>query len=238
MSQRHSDVEPLDQVGGPFVLVHSPLVGPATWSWVAEELRGRRCEAVVPSLVEGASAGDWERCVDVVVRCAPPGEVVLVGHSGAGPLLPAIAGRIEPRPGRLVFVDAPVPPPGGDVALAPEAVLPSLGWLARDDVLPRWSEWFGPGAMESLVPDADRRAVVADELVEIPLSYFSGWVPLPEGWDAGNAAFVLMSEPYRDDAREAALRGWAIHELPYGHLGIVNRPREMADVLVELAQEL
>ncbi|MGH9265918.1 MAG: alpha/beta hydrolase [Acidimicrobiales bacterium] len=205
---------------------------------MAEELRGRGLEVVVPSLVEAARAGEWARCVDVVVRSAPAGEVVLVGHSGAGPLLPAIAARIEPPPGRLVFVDASVPPSGGDVALAPEAFLPSLPWLAREGLLPRWSEWFGPGAMDALVPDPERRGTVVDELVELPVSYFAGRVPLPTGWDVGNAAFVLLSDPYRDDAREAALRGWAIHELPYGHLGIVNRPEVIADVLVELAQEL
>ena len=33
-----------------FVLIHSPLVGPLTWSLVAEDLRRRGIDALVPTL--------------------------------------------------------------------------------------------------------------------------------------------------------------------------------------------
>ncbi len=36
-----------------FVLLHSPLVGPLTWGPVADELRRRGIEAIVPALREG-----------------------------------------------------------------------------------------------------------------------------------------------------------------------------------------
>ena len=37
-----------------FVLLHSPLVGHSTWSLVAEELRARDCEVLVPTFPEAA----------------------------------------------------------------------------------------------------------------------------------------------------------------------------------------
>src|SRR6266511_3355310 len=39
-----------------FVLVHSPLVGPRTWTFVAQELERRGMQAVVPSLLAAADA--------------------------------------------------------------------------------------------------------------------------------------------------------------------------------------
>ena len=76
-----------------FVLIHSPLVGPTTWMSVADELvRGGR-EAVVPSLlgVVAAAASQWRHVPEVVhaATANTAGPVALVGHSGAGPLLPA-----------------------------------------------------------------------------------------------------------------------------------------------------
>lgn len=103
-------------------------------------------------------------------------------------------------------------------------------------MLPKWSEWFGPTAMEELIPEEDHRAAAVAELPEVPLAYFEATVPLPEGWSsATSGAFVLLSEPYRSDAIEAASRGWPVLELPGAHLDTVVRPAEIADALVDLA---
>ena len=90
--------------------------------------------------------------------------------------------------------------------------------------------------MEELLPEEDHRAAIVAELPEVPLSFFEASVPLPEGWSsATSGAFVLLSEPYRSDATEAASRGWPVFELPGAHLDIVVRPAEIADALVHLA---
>src|SRR5919197_5028072 len=72
-----------------FVLIHSPLVGPTTWSAVAAELEQSGRQAVVPSLVgvADAPAPQWRHVVDAVRDASSPIEdpVVLVAHSGAGP---------------------------------------------------------------------------------------------------------------------------------------------------------
>jgi hypothetical protein len=215
-----------------FTLVHSPLVGPFTWSFVRDELgrRGHRVE--VPTLVAAAETGRWQACVETARLSACTGDAAhtLVGHSGAGPLLPLIATQLDPAP-RLVFVDAGVPPTHGDAALLPEDLLARLRTIAVDGRLPKWSEWFGPEAIEQLVPDARVRDAVVAELPRLPVRYFESCVPMPSGWNDLDCSYVLLSEVYRADATEAAARGWPTVELPGGHLDILARPVDIVDVL-------
>lgn len=217
-----------------FLLVHSPLVGPTTWFWVAEELRRLGHDVIVPSLTDCAVSGEWQTCVDTVVGSAPADPAVLVAHSGAGPLVPAIASRLEPPPLHLVLVDAPLPPDSGEVALVPDEFLPSLRDLARGGVLPKWSEWFGPSTMETLVPDPHRRAAVEAELAVLPVSFFERRVLVPATWTETKATFILLSELYKPDAARARAWGWAVVEIPGGHLDIVTDPTKLADTLAVL----
>jgi hypothetical protein len=87
------------------VLVHSPFLGPSSCEWVARELEQRSRSAVVSSLrgVADEPYRPWRdvwQTVDAVSAHAA-GTVVLVGHSGAGSLLPAIA---EAAPGRVAAI--------------------------------------------------------------------------------------------------------------------------------------
>ncbi len=218
-----------------FVLVHSPLVGPTTWSWVADELRRHGHDVSVPSLVAPAASGSWEACVDAVVSATPPVPVVVVGHSGAGPLLPEIARQLNPSPSQLFFVDATLPPTTGGSPLVPEHFLEALTTLAQEGVLPPWSEWFEPATMEALIADADRRDAVVAELPRLPLSYFQNRVPVREGWASAACTYVLLSDAYRHEAEEAAARGWAVIELLGSHLDLVNQPVRLAQALDEQA---
>lgn len=219
-----------------FILVHSPLVGPATWSWVADELGRRGHRVAVPSPAPSIVLGGWPAFVHAVVRqIVVDVRGVLVGHSGAGPLLPVIASQLEAPAARLVFVDAGVPPLRGEAALVPEHFRDSLTGLAQDGMLPKWSEWFGPGTMETLIPDPDRRATILAELPQIPLSFFDDPVPMPDAWSDRDCAYILLSDPYRSDADEAASRGWPVVELPGAHLDLVTRPAEVTEALLDVA---
>jgi hypothetical protein len=130
-----------------------------------------------------------------------------------------------------VFVDAALPPEHGRAALVPEPFLDHLRTLAVDGRLPKWSEWFGPDALVALVPDAARREALVAEMPELPLAYFEARVPMPDGWSEVGVTYVLLSNPYRDDAAVAAARGWTVAELLGTHLDIVTRPDEIVDAL-------
>lgn len=96
----------------PFVLIHSPLVGPLTWQNVAQTLTARGEAAIVPTLTNNAQPF-WERhagCVARAIREAMHGKKpILVAHSGAGVLLPAIRQMLNAPVSGYIFADAIIP---------------------------------------------------------------------------------------------------------------------------------
>jgi hypothetical protein len=157
---------------------------------------------------------------------------VLVGHSGAGPLLPLIGDRLHAS--ALVFVDSDVPPESGEAPLVPPEFLEFLRGLAAGRRLPPWSEWFGPAAMAELIPDEDIRAVVLAEMPALPLSFFEERVPVPAGWTASRCGYVLLSEVYAEQAAKAEASGWPVVRLAGGHLDIVTRPEAVTEAIVSV----
>jgi hypothetical protein len=227
-----------------FVLIHSPVVGPATWSLVVRELERRGRDAAVPSLlgIADALSPQWRHGAEAVhaatARIAEP--VVLVGHSGAGPLLPAIADALTAEVAALVFVDAFVPPARGSAPLAPPGFMQHLRALATGGTLPPWSSWFGEDALRELVPESRLRAALAREMPRLPLSYFEATVPMPAGWSDRPCAYLLFSrDPYRESAADARSRGWPVAEIQGArHLAMVTDPIAVTDALLQLEREL
>jgi pimeloyl-ACP methyl ester carboxylesterase len=215
--------------------VHSPLVGPATWRWVAEALRSSGHDVTVPDLTEAAATGEPNGLIGAAL---PPGAtepLVIVGHSGAGFFLPSIAAGLESPARGLVFVDAGIPPAEGE-ATAGADFLDRLRSLATDGVLPKWSTWWGEGVMEMLVPDDAHRAEIEAEMPEIPLALYESPITVPIGWRNIPGAFMLLSEPYHQEAQSARSLGWPVIERIGAHLDIVNDPDSIARNLVELAR--
>ena len=70
------------------LIVHSPLVGPATVSPLADELEALEVVADVPDLRTAVASPDTFR---EAASIAAAGVDVVIGHSGAGAFLPAIA---------------------------------------------------------------------------------------------------------------------------------------------------
>jgi thioesterase domain-containing protein len=227
-----------------FVLIHSPVVGPASWWPTAHELERRGRGAVIPSLlgVADAAAPQW-RHVPEAVRGATAGvhaPIVLAGHSGGGLLLPAIADAMTGEVAALVFVDSFLPPAAGSLTLAPAELIDQLRGLATEGVLPPWSSWFGADAMRELVADDRVRAALEAEMPRLPLSYLEASVPLPSGWNRRPCAYLLLSaELYRHSASEARVRGWPVAEIPGGrHLATATQPVAVADALLDLERAL
>jgi pimeloyl-ACP methyl ester carboxylesterase len=224
-----------------FVLVHSPLVGSGTWLPVARELAGRGRPVIVPSFA-GASGTEelhWWHCVDAVRNAvgALADPLVLVGHSGGGLLLPAIAEAVSPPVVRLIFVDSSIPARTGETPLVPADFLDQLRGLAVNGSLPQWSRWWGPDAMRELVPDEALRAALEGEMPSLPLSYFEEAVPSPAGWDRVPCAYLLLSDAYRDAEAEASERGWRVEEIAGQHLHIAVAPATVTDALIRLSAD-
>ncbi|MDQ6899040.1 MAG: alpha/beta hydrolase [Candidatus Dormibacteraeota bacterium] len=194
---------------------------------------------VIPSLL-GADGRPphWRRFVQMAAAAAPgpPAEVVLVGHSGAGPLLPQIAASLRPRARGYLFVDAGLPHPTEPTPVAPPEFLAQLRALATGGRLPPWSEWFGEDALRSLLPDDAQRASVTAELPSLPLAYFEESLPAATWWPDAPCGYLWFSEPYASAAAEARGRGWPEVHLPGHHLHLLADPGPVADALVQLLE--
>ncbi|GAA2136490.1 alpha/beta fold hydrolase [Glycomyces algeriensis] len=226
------------------VLVHSPLTGAQAWGPAAEALRS--LGHVVATLDLGpAFAGDGPY-FPAAAALAAAGlreyamheSAVLIAHSGAGALLPAIAEAV-PRTAAAVFVDALLPHPGQSwFDSAPKELGDHLRQVAAGGRLPKWSDWFPPEAIEELLPDVDQREAFTAALPRIPLAYFEETAPHAPAWPPGPCAYLRLSEAYRAQAAEAVAKGWPVTELPADHLAIYTQPEQTVRILSALLREL
>jgi pimeloyl-ACP methyl ester carboxylesterase len=211
------------------VLVHSPLVGPLTWRAVADELTRMGHDTVVP-------ANTFSNHTDFVrstARQCPDGPVVLVGHSGAGLHLPAIASLLPGTVQSLIYVDARLPQPGEPpMAHLPPQTVAHLKSLVHQGMLPPWNEWFPPGTLEEALPDPRLRSAFLAELHPIPFSYYTE-PPPTDRWH-GPASYLLLSEPYRVHAQAAERSGATVAELIDHHLAMLTAPAAVATALHRL----
>lgn len=224
-------------------MVHSPLVGPATWQPVARLLHGRH-DVMVPSL-HGIAAGPGpyaRRIAEVVARDARDthaDEIVLIGHSGAGAYLPAIVDAVDECVIGIAFVDAQLPRPGlSDFDASPPDFREALTAMAQDGMLPPWDRWFPPEVLTELIPQAEQREAFLSELHPIALAYFQEPAPRTESWSATQCTYLQLSESYTYQADRAEALGWPTTRLAADHLSLVTDPEPVADFLSEFARTL
>ena len=217
------------------VLVHSPLVGPSTWSRLLPALEARRIEAIAPSIrTDSATRPYWRQHVEAVVRAIREypvdRPVVLVGHSGAGVLLPAIREALGPRPiAGYVFVDAIVPRHLAsrlDLFDTPEAAT-AFRNSARDGWLPVWTE----ERLRAAIPDDETRRQFVEELRPLPLEVYEEPIPVFTGWPDAPCAYLHFSSAYAVDAERARRASCAYRHTPGGHFQMLSTPEKVADDL-------
>ena len=223
------------------LLVHSPLVGSASWDLVAADLAGRGYEVSIPDLTGTVAAGPpyCSRQAEVIARGASGQPAILIGHSGAGPLL-AVAGAIVGAVQGYVFVDAGLPIPGktwmetvpSDLAAQVRAMADDHGWL------PPWPRWWGEEALADLIPDPGTRRRFADGCPPLPLAMFEEVHPPVPRWPDAPAAYLLLSEAYQDQAARARELGWPVTEQASHHLALLTAPGLVAGSLHDLLGRL
>lgn len=219
------------------LLIHSPLVGPSTWTSSADLMRSHGFEVRVPDLtgVAEASPPRWEVFVGTAAEAAGmlDGEVAVVGHSGAGAFLPAIADRLEGQAASLVFVDAIIPPPSG-VHETPARMQALLDEHTVDGRLHRWLEWWPDDVVARLVPDVEERATLLDDMPSLPRSFYEESIPVPDGWMEQRCGYLRLSDAYDAEFTEAGQLGWTRTELDADHLAIHTQPRRVVTAIESL----
>ena len=215
-----------------FALIHGAWHGAWCWDLLAAELtkRGHRC--VVPDVPFADPTATWDTYTEVISDAlSSVDDPVLVGHSGGALLIPLVALR---RPVRLLVYLCPstpvaTPRPNAPTSLQPGAWDPvqtdELGrsWWPPEDAIRVMYRHLDPAlakrAAGRLRPDADGGPYPLEAPPKLPSAYIytsedEFFTPESRRWAARN---VFGIEPIRMEG---------------GHFPMLERPSELADVLV------
>jgi pimeloyl-ACP methyl ester carboxylesterase len=237
-----------------FVLVHGGWQGAWCWDGVAATLRSRGHQVFAPTL-RGSGDGEVDRTgVDLtaigeqLIKELSRNELVdmvLVGHSGGGPVIQYVADRLCDRTRRVVFVDAWVLLNGEAI----HDVLPSpLVKAAReaaarsaDNSVPMdpeaWKSHFMNGADSGLV------TATIGRLGRVPLGWLEEPISLPRFWSgAVPSSYVFLRD---DRGVSAELYGQMAYRLGFPrvvdcdgpHEAMLTHPVALAEAILAAAKE-
>jgi len=223
------------------VLLHSPFVGPASWGAVAAELTKRSHAVAAPAWarLEPIREDFYRTLAQDMAGQIDGGEgaPILVAHSGAGAMIPALEAALARPPVGVILVDAILPHPGKSWL---ETAPPQLALQLRNGVdmglLPAWDQWWPPGALERLVPDAAAREALVSELEGLPLDFLEE--PAPGMTLTTPAAYLQLSGAYDDEGQYAVRQGWPVVRLPLHHLAMLTHAEAVAGAIHGLAERL
>lgn len=222
-----------------FVLIHSPLVGPLTWSLVADEMRRRNLNVLVPDLRDSPESNEpfWRqhaRSVSGALAQIPQEtSLQLVAHSGAGPLLPVIRELLPNPVNTYMFMDAGIP--RNNASRLDLMKSEDLEWandfqkeLERGERFPTWS--FDD--LQEVIPDEPLREQMVAELRPRGLDFFKEPIPVFEGWPDAPCIYIQFSAPYDQPAEFARQAGWQVHKLEVGHFHMLVDPKAVAGLII------
>jgi hypothetical protein len=212
-----------------WLLVHPPLLGPSVLRPLAELLRRRGDDVALPDLRPAvATAPGWPARWTALAAATGAADAV-VGFSGAGVTLPAVAAAVGAR--RVVWVDALVPARSG-ATVPSEELKAMVAPLVRNGRIADWTTWWGVDALDGLLHDERLRAAIRDEGHELPADFHDVAVPVPDAWPEAGARYVQLSPAYEGDAAEARTRGWPVVGGAAGsHLDVATDPGRIAALL-------
>lgn len=222
------------------VLIHSPLVGPDTWSLAGESLTIHGVPVVIPNIRSHTSAPvHWHRhagdVADALAHIPQNRRLALVAHSGAGLLLPAIREMIPHPITGYIFVDAGIPVDGlsrldlirhesVEMANQLEVHLESGGYF------PEWTE----DDLREDVPDDALREKLIGDLRPQPLRFFTESIPVSSSWPDAPCSYVQFTSTYQVYADRALAAGWPVHRIEGGHFHMLVDPDAVATTIRRL----
>ena len=223
-----------------YALIHSPLVSPVSWEFAASAFRRRGQQVFVPELRDTPGGGPyWQQQAASAAEALRDQEepLVLVAHSGAGALLPAIEQALPGRIAGYVFVDA-VMPRSGESRLAgfgtPEEIAEFRAYLEGGGRFPTWSA----ADLSEILPDAATRERLVAELRPRGLDYFTEPIPGVPGWPNAPGGYLRFTQTYQPDAEQARALGWPVREMLSGHFQMMVEPEAVAEAIEGLARSV
>jgi pimeloyl-ACP methyl ester carboxylesterase len=236
-----------------FVLVHGSNGGGWVWKELTPLLRARGHEVYAPTLTGMADRSHVLQCgvslathisdVASLLFYEDLSNVILVGNSYAGMVISGVAAKVPERLRTLVYLDAYVPSDGqSEFDLLPSATRAAREADAREQngLLPP-----PPPAIFGVSDTALADWIRARNTMQ-PVSTYSEPVP------AGNAQSeaiprvfihcirnpVTTPDLFASSAQKAQANGWRVYELDAGHLAMLTAPRELAELLQNIAGQV
>ncbi len=228
-----------------YVLIHSPLVGGLTWALVADQMRQKSLDVVIPLLLDSSDSPEpfWKQHAESVSQALahiPKDETVtLVAHSGAGPLLPAIRQCLPNPVNAYVFVDAGIPRDGFtrlDLIKweDPEWAEQFQEELERGERFPNWSM----EGLRDVIPDEPLREQMVAEIRPRGYSFFTEPIQVFSGWPDAPCIYIRFSAPYDRPATQARQAGWPTYQMEAGHFHMLVDPAIVTEIIVEAVNKL
>jgi pimeloyl-ACP methyl ester carboxylesterase len=235
-----------------FVLVHGAWQSTGTWDRLVPLLEKRGHKVIAPVL--SGLGTDQSRLspaitlrqhVEDVARelSRLGGQVTLAGHSYAGMIISGVAETNAKLVERLVFLDGFIPE-NGQCAL--DLLPPEIGGYFRNIAREHGDGWRLPGGEGQLdlwgLKPGEERDFVRARLCDFSLRCFEEPLALPANRKASiPATFVsCVAEAYparpffAPFAAKARASGWNVAEVKTGHDCHVERPGEVADILLSV----
>lgn len=236
-----------------FVLVHGAWQSAGTWDLLTPLLEEHGHTVITPVL-SGLGTDQSRLSPEITLRqhvedvsheLSRLPQVVLVGHSYAGMIISGVAETNPAKVQRLVFLDAFIPEDGQSVL---DLLPPEIGVHFRDIAQKQGAGWRLPGGEGQLdlwgLEPGEARDFVRARLCDFSLRCFEEPLSLPANRKASiPATFVacvaqryparLFFEPFAEKARAS---GWEVAELKTGHDCHVERPGEVARILLAAEQ--
>lgn len=224
-------------------LIHSPLVDTTTWKYLAPELEQSGYSGAIAQIEDpsDSSSSWWQRHVEsaaaTLTGLASP--YILVGHSGAGPLLPLIGSRLLSPPAGYIFVDAGIlweeDSRLGMMYAEDETWATEFEtYLRRGGTFPNWEE----ALFVEIIPNAELRKALIQSLRPKPFSFFTEPIPVAARWDRIPCAYLQLSDTYKSYATAARAKGWVVDTIEGHHFSMMTDPQQITKAIMALLQKM
>jgi pimeloyl-ACP methyl ester carboxylesterase len=233
-----------------FVLVHGAWGAGWLWRRVADRLTAKGHKVFTPTMT---GVGERSHLLDANIRLATHitdivnvikwerlTDIVLVGHSYGGVVVSGVAELAEPTISSIVYLDAFVPE-NGQSLVDLTASLPTSSATAVAAASQKGEIALKPMLSAFLrVKEKDHDWVDSLSTPQ-PLATFTDKVVVTGARDRIAKRTYIRGKDYpnvvfdRHESQLANTAGWHVHELPCGHMVMVDMPDELTELLLAAA---
>lgn len=224
-----------------WLLIPSPLLGPASWLPVAAVMAELDQPTVIAetTMTTTADLDHITPWINQILSLPPPEDglpIVVVSHSAACPRTPLLVDHLLHKGWpieAMILVDGRFPTGEAFTVSQPHFGAMLDGLIRPDDYLPPWPRWWG-SLVQGLVVDPVARDLVFNEASPIPRTWFDQGCPVADLPPHVGRAFLSFGPGYAQACDQAHQAGWLTTRLNGDHLHQVVAPRPVAATLMAM----